>query len=80
VNGKRGEEWLLWCLGTDLFANVVAHFGINYMAQMMMSFFPLLACISAASFEAKQAVARAELPVKEEDAVTVETASGWAYE
>ena len=37
VNGDRSREWLLWCLGVDLFANVVAHFGINYMAQLMMS-------------------------------------------
>jgi hypothetical protein len=51
VNGQRGEEWLLWCLGSDLFANVVAHFGINYMAQMMMTLFTLLACISIATFE-----------------------------
>jgi hypothetical protein len=50
-----------------LFANVVAHFGINYMAQMMMSLFPLLACISVATFEAKQARARrAEAPAQEE--------------
>ena len=58
VNGDRGQEWFLWCLGLDLFANVVAHFGINYMAQMMMSLFPLLACISVATFEARQATAR----------------------
>jgi len=55
VDGDRAREWLLWCLGADLFANVVAHFGINYMAQMMMTLFPLLACISVAAFEAKQA-------------------------
>ena len=58
VNGDRAQEWLLWCLGVDLFANVVAHFGINYMAQLMMSLFPLLACISVATFEAKQATVR----------------------
>jgi hypothetical protein len=58
VNGDRGREWLLWCLGADLFANVVAHFGINYMAQMMMSLFPLLACISVATFEATRATVR----------------------
>jgi hypothetical protein len=58
VNGNRGQEWLLWCLGVDLFANVVAHFGINYMAQMMMSLFPLLACISVATFEARRATVR----------------------
>jgi hypothetical protein len=55
VNGDRAREWLFWCMGVDLFANVVSHFGINYMAQLMMSMFPLLACISVAAFEAKQA-------------------------
>jgi hypothetical protein len=52
VSGNRNQEWLFWCFGTTLFANVVAHFGINYMAQMMMTIFPSLACISVALFEA----------------------------
>jgi hypothetical protein len=55
VNGDSGQEWFLWCLGSVLFATVVAHFGINYMAQLMMGFFPVLACISVATFEAAQA-------------------------
>jgi hypothetical protein len=64
VEGER-REWLLWCLGSTLFANVVAHFGINYMAQLIMGFFPLIACISVISFETKQATAPAtEAPDK----------------
>jgi hypothetical protein len=67
VNGNRGQEWLLWCLGADLFANVVAHFGSNYMTQLMMSVFPLLACISVAVFEARRpASPGAEGPAKVE--------------
>jgi hypothetical protein len=63
----RRHEWLLWCLGADLFANVVAHFGINYVLELMMSFFPLLACISVATFEAKQVTVRSvEAPVEVE--------------
>jgi hypothetical protein len=63
VEGDRAEEWLLWCLGSTLFANVVASFGINYMVQLEMALFPLLACISAATFEAMQPVAeRAKTP------------------
>jgi hypothetical protein len=58
VNGDRGQEWLLWCLGSALFATVVAHFGINYMAQLIMGFFPLVACISVATFEARQPTVR----------------------
>jgi hypothetical protein len=55
VDGDRGQEWLFWCLGCALFATLVAHFGINYMTQLMMGFFPLLCCISVASFEASRA-------------------------
>lgn len=53
VDGDRGQDWLLWCLGSSLLATVVAHFGINYMAQLIMGFFPLVACISVATFEAR---------------------------
>lgn len=49
--GDRQQEWLLWCLGSSLFATVVTHFGINYMAQLIMGFFPLVACISVATQE-----------------------------
>ena len=50
VSGNREQEWLFWCLGSALFANVVASFGINYMYHLMMCFFLLLACISIAAF------------------------------
>jgi len=56
VEGDRGQEWFLWCLGSVLFATVVAHFGINYMQQLLMGLFPSLACISVATFEARQTV------------------------
>jgi hypothetical protein len=55
VEGDHKQEWLLWCLGATLFANVVSHFGINYMAQLLMFLFPLLACSSVAVFEAQRA-------------------------
>jgi hypothetical protein len=76
VNGDRAQEWLLWCLGSDLFANLVAHFGINYMAQMMMTLFTLLACISVATFEAKLATAQGvPAPHEEQLASALATAS-----
>jgi hypothetical protein len=62
MSGHRDQELLLWCLGADLFATVVASFGINYMAQLLMSLFPLLACISVATFEARQATVRSVQP------------------
>ena len=55
VNGDLRQEWLLWCFGSTLFATVVAHFGINYMAQLIMGLFALVACINVATFEAKRA-------------------------
>jgi len=58
VNGDRRQEWLLWCLGSTLFATVVAHFGINYVAQLLIGFFSLVACISVTTFEARQARVR----------------------
>jgi hypothetical protein len=63
VSGDRTQEWRLWCLGSALFATVVTHFGINYMAQLLMGFFPLLACISVATYEVRQTVVQeAEIP------------------
>lgn len=67
VAGKRGREWLFWCLGSDLFATVVSHWGINYVGVLLMSLFVLLALISVATFEATQATVRsAEAPEQEQ--------------
>jgi hypothetical protein len=54
VEGDRKREWLLWCLGSTLFANVVASFGINYVNQLQMALFSLLACISVATSSARR--------------------------
>jgi hypothetical protein len=45
VSGDRKQEWLFWCLGSSLFAHIVGQFGINYMVQLQLLLFPLLACI-----------------------------------
>jgi len=67
VEGDRGQEWLLWCLGSALLGHVLGQFGINYMAQMQMALFLLLACISVATFEAKQSsVQYVESPAQEQ--------------
>jgi hypothetical protein len=71
IEGDRGTEWLLWCLGSALLAHVVVHFGINYPALELMGLFPLLACISVASFEARQPEVRSvEMPDQEHLAST----------
>jgi hypothetical protein len=54
VEGHSRQEWFFWCLGSALFANVVAHFGINYMAHLSTYLFVLLVCILAAAQEAKR--------------------------
>ena len=72
VDGDRGQEWFLWCLGSALFANVVASFGINYMVHLMMCLFPLLASISVATYEARQVTVRsAEAPDYEQFAAAL---------
>jgi hypothetical protein len=53
VQGDRKQEWILWCLGSALFANVVAHFGVNYGYYMMVYFFVLLGAISVVTLEAR---------------------------
>jgi len=45
----RSSEWLLWLLGSALFANTVAFFGIGYFDQTRVAWFALLAMISAAT-------------------------------
>ena len=45
---NRKEQIFLWSLGSALFANVVAFFGISYWDQTQVVWFGLLAAISAA--------------------------------
>jgi hypothetical protein len=54
VEGDRGREWFLWCVGCALFSIVVAHFGINYPAMMEIGLFTLWTVVSVATFEAKE--------------------------
>lgn len=54
VAGDRAQEWFLWCLGSVLFAYVVASFGINYMFYLTMFFVSLLVFILVATFESGQ--------------------------
>jgi hypothetical protein len=76
VNGDRGQEWFLWCLGSALFATVVASFGINYVPQLLMGLFPLLACISVTTFEARQAAIQTVEAPNEEQTAAVPGAAG----
>lgn len=54
VEGDRGREWALWCLGATLFSVVVSHFGINYPAMMEIGLFILWTATSVTAFEASR--------------------------
>ena len=58
VSGDRKQEWFLWCLGSALFACVVACFGIAFLYQSQMLLFALPAFISVATFEATRVTIR----------------------
>jgi hypothetical protein len=49
VEGDRAKQWFYWLLGAALFSHVVAYFGISYFDQTRVSWFALLAMISAAT-------------------------------
>lgn len=51
----RAREWLIWLLGSALFANVMTFFGISYFDQMKLLWFAFLAMISAATAPLLQA-------------------------
>jgi hypothetical protein len=63
VAGDHREEWFLWCLGSALFAHVVAYFGIGYFDQLQFSWYTLLAIISCATAASVQS--RVNRPVQE---------------
>jgi hypothetical protein len=71
VEGDRAQEWLFWSLGSVLFGLVIASFGINYMVHLTMWFFILLACISTATFEARQETIRSAGVSDQEEFVSV---------
>lgn len=49
IEGSRKKEWYFWILGAALFSHVVAYFGISYFDSTRISWFALLAMISAAT-------------------------------
>jgi len=69
VSSNRKQQWLLWCYGSVMFATVIAHFGINYMAQLIMGLFPTVACISVVTFEARKAALESKRGAMQEQPV-----------
>lgn len=66
VEGNPNAEWFTWCLGSVLFAHVVSHFGINYLALGMMGLFPVFIFSSVALMEAKLPVPTANVQSEHE--------------
>ena len=60
LQADREQEWFPWCLGSVLFGTIVASFGINYIVQLQLYFFCLLAFVSIATRQAKLAMVRVE--------------------
>lgn len=54
VQGDRKTEWFVWCMGTALFAHIVAFFGISYWDQTQVAWFALIAMISTTAFVVTQ--------------------------
>jgi hypothetical protein len=44
---NKSQEWFIWLLGSALFANVVAFFGVNYFDQSVIAWFALVSMICA---------------------------------
>jgi hypothetical protein len=83
VKGRKKEEWLLWCLGSAMFAMTVAYFGCSFMAQMQMELFAFLAIISVTISEARRtarpkavAAQNSSLTLKVQPAAAVEVLVG----
>lgn len=76
VRGNPKQEWFLWCLGSALFAYLVASFGINYMVYLQMAWFPLLGLVSV---EAMQSVQTDTAPVQHDSPVVCTSVPVVAY-
>jgi hypothetical protein len=59
----RKREWFMWLIGTALYANVMAFFGVSYWDQTEVVWFALLAMISVAT---EPALAGKSVPKKAE--------------
>jgi hypothetical protein len=55
--GNRRQELFIWAMGSAMFANVVAFFGISYFDQTIVAWYALLAMISVVTLAARKAQA-----------------------
>jgi hypothetical protein len=52
IEGNRGQEWLIWSLGSAMFAHVMGYFGTGYWDQTQVAWFSFLAIICAVTSSA----------------------------
>lgn len=57
---SKKHEWFIWFLGSALFANVIAFFGVNYFDQSRIAWFALVSMICACTIP----LARPDLRLK----------------
>ena len=64
IEGNRKQDWLMWSLGSAMFAHVMGYFGTAYWDQTQVAWYSFLAIIGAAT-------ASALVPPAEEVAVEI---------
>jgi hypothetical protein len=52
IEGNRKQEWLMWSLGSAMFAHVMGYFGTAYWDQTQVAWYSFLAIIGAATASA----------------------------
>ena len=58
--GDQSEGWFLWCLGSFLFAHLVAFMGLSYFDQTQTQLYVLFAIIASITASVWQSVPRSE--------------------
>lgn len=56
---KEKQQWLLWCLGSVMLANIFAYFGVAYWDQTQIWWFAFLAMICAMTVPPKPSAVKA---------------------
>ena len=68
VAGNRRDEWLMWLLGSSVFAYIVSFFGINFASQEGFAWTLLIAmiCAATANLAARKPKAKPEVAMTAE--------------
>jgi hypothetical protein len=79
AKADRRQELFIWALGSALFANCVAFFGISYFDQTIVVWYALLAVIPAATLSGRSSHRRQapEIVGPQDQAVPVVSGNVW---